>query len=121
MVRLPRWGVNKRQFSRMPCEEALNIRLDDTDPFEGALVVDLSQGGMKIESHRFISLASCIELEWKYSPNAQAYAWMGKVVWIKILSESGRYQLGIDFRKAHYLVKRQIGHFMIRHKDHAIA
>ncbi len=87
--------IERRQFPRLVLEKSTNYRIVNDSRFYNGLVKNISAGGIKLLSFNFIpkDREVIIEVQLDYDfikTNAV-------VAWVKQLSYSGRYEIGLKF------------------------
>ena len=87
----------KRKSERVKFQEAMDFQWKDTSLSGGCLACDLSERGVKINFNEFVPLNSEIELTFKFKDQPQVVTLLGKVVWVRQVPFSERYQLGLEF------------------------
>jgi Tfp pilus assembly protein PilZ len=87
----------KRKATRVKFQEALDFHWKNTPLMGGCLACDLSEGGIRINFNEFVPLDTEIELTIKLKDQATVITLLGKVVWVKQVPFSDRYQIGLEF------------------------
>lgn len=89
---------NKRESKRQSCWVPVDGKKGTT--FASAQTVDISKGGIGIISKRKIPLDEKIAVEIDTAPNSEPILVMGKVVWVRKMTDEDRYRVGLKFQKA---------------------
>ena len=87
----------KRIDIRIKFQEALEFQWKNTSIMGGCLACDLSEGGIRINFNEFVPLETEIELTLRLKDQADVIMLLGKVVWVKQVPFSDRFQLGLEF------------------------
>ncbi len=87
----------KRRNQRVRFQEAVDFQIKDTPHVAGSLACDLSEGGIKINLNDFVPLNTEIDLTLFFNKEPNIITLSGKVVWIRQIPFSERYQLGLEF------------------------
>ena len=87
---------NKRQFTRIPYKEAVQFRTQGQFEPEACTACDISEGGMRLNSFRFIPLKEKIALTLQFDV-FNPIDIQGQVVWVQRVPHSEYYQIGLAF------------------------
>ena len=87
----------KRRSERIRFQEPLDFQWKDNPLSGGCLACDLSERGIRINFNEFVPLNSEIELTMRLKDRPQVITLLGKVVWVRQVPFSDRYQLGLEF------------------------
>lgn len=89
---------NKRESKRQLCLVPVDSKKGTT--FANTQTIDISKGGIGIISRRKIPLDEKIAVEIDTQPDGEPILVMGKVVWVRKMSDDDRYRVGLKFQKA---------------------
>lgn len=90
--------INHRRFRRIPFNEALGFEGSHYESFKGSLACDLSEGGVRVRSERFMPLGTSLRTRFQLD-NMQVITLMGKVVWAQKEPQGEYYQMGVEFEE----------------------
>jgi len=102
----------KRKFVRVPFNEAIRVKREDGEQIVDTLAYDVSHGGIKLNTFEFIPVNSPVTVEVKLQNQSKLVSLSGKVVWIKELPASERFQIGIQFDGPDVFSKSELGKFI---------
>ncbi len=89
-------GHDLRQYRRFACDAPVAFeQADGTD--QGGLVKDLSLGGVKVCLNQFVPLNSIVSMKLRLTNPDRVVPVRGRVVWVKELSASERFEVGLQF------------------------
>jgi len=63
----------------------------------GSLSGDISEGGLRLSVQEFIPLNTIVRLNIHVSDSARVLPAQGRVVWVREVPQSDRYDVGIEF------------------------
>ena len=90
--------MEKRLHPRTPCEMTASLRAVGGVGLtrHSAAVIDISEGGIRLRTDRFIGVQKplCIEME---NPNNQALEAVLRPVWVREIPSIGQYEVGAAF------------------------
>ena len=66
-------------------------------PLSGSLSGDISEGGLRLSIREFIPLNAIVRLQIHISDPARVLSAQGRVVWVREVPQSDRYDVGIEF------------------------
>jgi len=87
--------MNFRKNTRHRCYVPVDAKKGTA--FHDILTLDISREGMGLLSHRKVPLDEEIAVELDLNPGQEPILVMGRIVWVKRLSESEKYRLGMKF------------------------
>ena len=85
----------KRKSTRYQC--SVPVESKEGTSFSQTQTVDISKTGIGFISSQVISVAEKIPIEIAFTPNGEAVLVMGEVKWIRPLSGSKKYRVGMTF------------------------
>ena len=88
--------MNNRQYSRFPFRESVGYQIGEA-PLTGSLSGDISEGGLCLNVHEFIPLNTIVRLQIHVSDPERVLAAQGRVIWVREVPQSERYDVGIQF------------------------
>ena len=88
--------MNDRQYSRFSFKESVGYQIGEA-PLTGSLSGDISEGGLRLNVHEFIPLNTIVRLQIHVSDPERVLAAQGRVVWVREVPQSDRYDVGIEF------------------------
>jgi len=85
----------------------------DQSKFGGSLSADIGEGGIKLNVGEFLPLYTELNMQIYLDPQ-KVIECMGKVVWVKKVGHSERYEAGLEFTSSDQIsdFKRQIHEFV---------
>ena len=86
---------DQRRFGRISFREALGLESGLRDDFQGAIARDLSGGGLRIRSERFLALGAPVRV--RLQLNDEILILGGEVVWVQKEPYGEYYQIGVKF------------------------
>ena len=90
--------IEKRRYSRIGAHVPIQYKeLHGGSPITGAVTKDLSEGGIKFYTHKFISLACRMIVELNLPAIEKNIKAISKVAWIKKLPAGDDYEVGNQF------------------------
>ena len=89
---------NNRQFTRAKFQAAIGYREKDGHFLEGSAAKDISEKGLKIKVEKFFPVETVLELQFNLPAFSRPLIVQGKVVWVKQMPYSERWEIGIDLR-----------------------
>ena len=87
-----------RSSRRVPFREALGIEEGRYEEFKGAVACDLSEGGVRIRSEKFMSLGTPLRARFQLE-DKQVVTLTGKVAWVQKEPYGEYYQIGVEFQQ----------------------
>lgn len=87
--------IDKRKNARRVCSVLVEGR--EGTPFAHSQTIDISQGGVGFISPKAISVDTKIPIELSLSPENESVVVVGRVKWVRKLSESNNYRVGLVF------------------------
>ncbi|HNV85938.1 MAG TPA: PilZ domain-containing protein [Candidatus Omnitrophota bacterium] len=89
----------RRQFVRVRCNQPLRYRELGGNPggFRETFVLDISEGGMRFRTDRFIPVDGKLLLEMNLPPSQQTVKAVAKPAWNKTLTGFHECELGVSF------------------------
>lgn len=87
--------LEKRRFKRMMFREPVQLRLGESQASAG-LSSDISEGGIRLNISHFIPLHAELSISMHFF-NQRRMECLAKVVWVRQLPYSERYQVGLQF------------------------
>ena len=84
--------LEKRRFRRIAYKEPVQFRVPGQAEPEGCLACDLSEVGIRFNSHKFIPLQERMAITLEGNINIQ-----GQVMWVQRVPHSEYYQVGLAF------------------------
>ncbi len=88
--------MNNRQHPRFPFRESVGYQMGES-PLTGSLSGDISEGGLRLSIQKFIPLNTIVRLQIHVSDPARVLRAQGRVVWVREVPQSDRYDVGIEF------------------------
>ena len=90
--------TDKRQFERIPCElESTFVSLDaDHRPIHETVVEDLSEGGARFRTNRFLSVHQRLMMRLSV-PGQKTLEILAKPAWIREIPSTGQFDIGAKF------------------------
>ena len=86
---------NKRQYPRFSFPEPVSYQSQELP--NGSLAGNISVGGLKLSVHEFVPLGTVLEVQIAFSNPIRVVNVKTKVVWVKEIAYSERYELGLEF------------------------
>jgi|SRR3989338_5128799 len=87
---------NKRRFTRIPYKEAVQFRTQGQFESEVCIACDISEGGIRLNSFRFIPVKEKLALTLPVDPYNPVDI-QSEVVWVQRVPHSEYYQVGLAF------------------------
>ena len=88
---------DKRQFPRFPFKQAVKFQTGEYFSPGGSLSRDLSRGGVCLAVNEFVPVKSVVTLHLQLNQESKMIRIKGAVMWVRVLPESERYEIGIQF------------------------
>jgi len=88
--------MNNRQYPRFPFKESVGYQVGEA-PLSGSLSGNISEGGLRLSVREFIPLNTIVRLQIHVSGPARVLPAQGRVVWVREVPRSERYDVGIEF------------------------
>ena len=88
--------LEKRRFRRIAYKEPVQFRVPGQAEPEGCLACDLSEVGIRLNSHKFIPLQERMAITLPVN-DEDAIDIQGQVVWVQRVPHSEYYQVGLAF------------------------
>jgi c-di-GMP-binding flagellar brake protein YcgR len=106
-------GRDKRRFPRLPFKEAVKFQIGEFTSPDGSLSKDLSRGGISLTVNEFIPVKGQVIVYLQQHKEAQVVELKGIVAWVKILPESERYQIGVEFCDLDESTRREVNRIVV--------
>jgi c-di-GMP-binding flagellar brake protein YcgR len=104
---------DKRRFPRLPFKEAVKFQVGEYTCPDGSLSRDLSRGGICLTVNEFIPVKGQVIVYLQRSGESRLVELKGIVAWVKIIPESERYQIGVEFAELDTSVRREINRIIV--------
>ncbi len=117
-----RGAFEQRMFPRVSFNDPVEFRTRGLELSEGCLPRDISQGGIRVNLNAFVPLNAELDLQIHVGPE-KIVACSGRVVWVRKVPFSERYQAGVNFLEDDCLAnaQKEIGRFMgSQEKGHSV-
>jgi len=101
---------HKRRFTRIEVKAPFRYQIRGASEFRNTIADNISLGGIGFISDRFISPATCLNME--INILSRIINSVGRVVWAAPLPHSDRYRLGIEFLELNQLEKNYISDYI---------
>lgn len=101
-------GREKRQHTRFPFKQGVKFQVGDYSCLEGSLSKDVSSGGICLTVSQFVPIHSTVLLHLQQHLQAKVITLKGMVTWVRIISDSERYQVGVYFQELNESGKKEI-------------
>lgn len=103
----------KRMFPRVSFSDPVEFRTRGLALLEGCLPRDISQGGIRVNLNAFVPLNAELDLQVQIG-SEKVVACSGRVVWVRKVPFSERYQAGVKFTEDDVIInaRREIGRFV---------
>lgn len=106
-------GRDKRRFPRLPFKEAVKFQTGEFSSPDGSLSKDLSRGGICLTVNEFIPVKGEVIVYLQEHKEAQIVELRGIVAWVKILPESERYLIGVEFCDLDESTRREVNRIVV--------
>lgn len=106
-------GREKRQFPRFPFKQAVRYQIGEYNSPDGSLSKDLSRGGICLTVNRFVAVKSNIVIYLQMNKDSRLIQVKGTVSWVKIMPDSERYQVGIQFEPLEESIKNEVNRIIV--------
>jgi c-di-GMP-binding flagellar brake protein YcgR len=106
-------GNDKRRFPRLPFKEAVKFQFGEYNCPDGSLSRDLSRGGICLTVNEFIPVKAQVVVYLQQQGESRLVELKGTVAWVKIIPESDRYQIGVEFGDLDESVRREINRIVV--------
>lgn len=87
-------GVERRKHTRVPFDAAIRVRRIDGSQSMGALGCDLSEGGLRFTTDRFVGVNHKLLMEFEMPLGGRPLRIVGKPAWVRQLGTSESYEVG---------------------------
>jgi c-di-GMP-binding flagellar brake protein YcgR len=106
-------GRDKRRFPRLPFKEAVKFQIGEYTCPDGSLSKDISRGGISLTVNEFIPVKGQVVVYLQRNGESRLVELKGVVAWIKIIPESERYQIGVEFCDLDESVRREVNRIVV--------
>lgn len=105
--------AEKRRYRRIQLRQPIQFQSQNSALEGGSLSCDLGEGGARVDMYEFVPLNTELTLRIRLAVE-RVIEYVGRVVWIRKLPFTDRYQVGLEFsRERSFLAsKRQIHDFI---------
>lgn len=103
----------KRQHPRYPFKQAVKFQIGEYSCPDGSLSRDLSRGGICLTVNQFVPVKGSVILYLQEHRQAKIIVVKGTVSWVKMLPDSDRYQVGIQFEHMDESVQREVNSLIV--------
>jgi Tfp pilus assembly protein PilZ len=104
---------DKRRFPRLPFKEAVKFQTGEFNSPDGSLSRDLSHGGICLTINEFIPVKGEVILYIQREDEERVVELKGTVAWIKVIPDSERYQVGIEFHDLDESSRREVNRIIV--------
>lgn len=91
-------AAEKRRSQRISVRQPVQFQSKDSATTSGSLSCDLSEGGVRIDTFRFLGVGTELALQIRLAPD-QLVERAGQVVWVRQIPFAERYEAGVKFSK----------------------
>ena len=104
---------DKRQFPRLLYKEAVKLQIGEYSCPDGSLSRDLSRGGICLTINEFIPVKARVLVYVQLNRESRVVMLQGFVAWVKIIPESDRYQIGVQFSGLDQSSQREVNRIVV--------
>ena len=104
---------DKRQFPRFPFKQAVKFQTGEYHSPDGSLSRDLSRGGVCLTVNEFVPVKSTVAIHLQLNQESKIVEIKGTVAWVRILPESERYEIGIQFEPLRGPLQSEVNQILI--------
>ena len=87
----------RRLFVRIPAQLQIFYKIITDKKEKGFIVKDITSGGLRFYSHKFISKGEIIEIKIRIGKPFYLFKAMVKVIWVAADPQNNRYEVGAKF------------------------
>jgi c-di-GMP-binding flagellar brake protein YcgR len=106
-------GRDKRRFPRLSFKEAVKFQIGEYTLPDGSLSKDLSRGGISLTVNEFIPVKAPVIVYLQKNEESRVVELRGTVAWVKIIPESERFQIGIQFCDIDESARREVNRIVV--------
>ena len=107
--------MEKRKFKRARFPEAVSYQLKDRNDFGGCLACDIGEDGMCLNFNDFVPIDTEVIIQIKLPQNSRVVDVTGRVIWLKQVPYSDRFQVGLQFFKNNLISQEEIRSYVKFH------
>ena len=104
---------DQRKHPRYPFKQAVKFQIGEYSCPDGSLSKDLSRGGICLTVSQFVPVKGIVVLYLQRYHESKVIVVKGTVSWVKMLPDSERYQIGVQFEDLDESVKREVNNIIV--------